>query len=338
MAITTLDLLKIEAWLLPRIAKAAKGGGGGTDLTPRVEALETLTQSMEGDINTIEDVNDRQDTDIGNLEDGIRATNRHIVEVRHLVTDLATDVAGIGTLIPNNASESNKLATMEDINDNVFIVSPNVTPYVQITSAMRDNKIILLALDNGLMATVTEYKEDNPGGYAFMRYVDYNTTDDQYTLNEFRVTSGDEWSTLVTMLPYPTAGDNIVIDPGLVINAYSDYDLGQDTIVGRWFEPDIPDGTFNIYRKVVSVGQLPSEGSMTVPHDLPEGFKIVNMHGIATSYNNNLPIPNTGTGAGAGENAIYLGIGPRNITIGVGKDRSAFTRCYVFIEYYIQPT
>lgn len=336
MAITTLDLLKIEAWLLPRIAKAAKGGGM-PDLEPRVEALESLTQTMEGDIDTIEDVNDRQDTDIGNLEDGIRAALGQIEEVRAGVTQLSADVAGIGTLIPDNASESNKLATMEDIPDNVFIVSPNITPHSQIISAMDDNKIILLALDGGGMATVTEYTKHNHGGYTSMRYIDYNALDDQYTLNELRVTSGDEWSTIVTIFPYPTAGDNIVIDPGLVINAYSDYVVGQDAVVGRWIEPDIPDGTFMIYRKVVTIGQLPAEGSITIAHNLPEGFKIVNMRGIATSSNNNLPIPNAATGSEAGQNAIYLGIGPRNITITVGKDRSAFTRCYVFIEYYIQP-
>lgn len=180
MAITILDMMKIEAWLLPRIAKAAKSGGGSDpELVQRVEDIERV--------------------------------------------------------IPEDASTENLLATMEDV------------------------------------------------------------------------------------------------------SAFTEYNLAADSVIGSWIDPDYPE-PFPIYRKVVWVGQLPSaSGNMTIPHNLPAGFKIVNMRGVASSTNQNLPIPSAATGASSGDNAIYLGIGPSNITIGVGKDRSSLTRCYVFIEYYLEP-
>lgn len=113
------------------------------------------------------------------------------------------------------------------------------------------------------------------------------------------------------------------------------YEIGGDQVAGEWIDPDSPDAPYTIYRRVVTIGQLPAEGSITVAHNLPEGFKIVTMRGIASSSNNSLAIPSAATGSEAAQNAIYLGVGSRNVTLTVGRDRSNFTRCYVYIEYYI---
>lgn len=89
-----------------------------------------------------------------------------------------------------------------------------------------------------------------------------------------------------------------------------------------------------VFRKVIDFGPLPAAATKSVPHGISftDNFTLVQMYAAATDPVAfvALPIPYAHPTVA---NAIALDMDATNVNITVGVDRSAFTRCFVTIEY-----
>lgn len=90
-----------------------------------------------------------------------------------------------------------------------------------------------------------------------------------------------------------------------------------------------------VLRKVIDFGALPAAGTKSVPHNITvtNNFTLTFMCAAATDPIglDSLPIPYIDPLVLA--NGIGLTMDATNVNITVGDDRSAFTRCFVTIEY-----
>ena len=90
-----------------------------------------------------------------------------------------------------------------------------------------------------------------------------------------------------------------------------------------------------VYRKVIDVGSLPgAPGTQTTAHSIPitTDYSFTRIYGTASDTTGLifLPIPYaTATAA----DIIEIKVDVTNINITVGKDMSAFNKCYVVVEY-----
>lgn len=95
------------------------------------------------------------------------------------------------------------------------------------------------------------------------------------------------------------------------------YKVGEEVLVGEWEEDGV---TYDLYRKVVSFGNLPNAGQKTVAHGIADKVKFV---GVSAMASNGFPIPFVTQDA---SKAIYLALGNNQITINThATDRSALT-------------
>ena len=125
-------------------------------------------------------------------------------------------------------------------------------------------------------------------------------------------------------------GESILGSGDIEISASNEFVLDGETVIGSY--KDENNVEYTVYRKVVDVGNLPNTTSKTVAHGLAGVVKeFLSIRGVAKSSNNNLPLPSCSVDPTA-ENNIYLGVGPNNITITTGKDRSSFNG-KVILEY-----
>ena len=131
-----------------------------------------------------------------------------------------------------------------------------------------------------------------------------------------------------------------------ISNAVNIRDIGwyldEELLTGKAFIPTtgMGGGATNqvfrqVFRKVIDFGALPNAGSKSVAHGISftNSFTLTSLSASATNPTglNALPIPyidptalNTG---------ISLSMDATNVTITTGINRSAYTRCYVTIEY-----
>ena len=95
-----------------------------------------------------------------------------------------------------------------------------------------------------------------------------------------------------------------------------------------------PQKFFNVYRKLIDFGELPDSSTQTVAHGLTFNASSIMTHvyGAASDPVNfdYLPIPFSSPTLN--EN-ILLQVDGTNVTITTGIDRTAFTVCYVVLEY-----
>lgn len=93
--------------------------------------------------------------------------------------------------------------------------------------------------------------------------------------------------------------------------------VGEEVLVGEWEENGV---TYDLYRKVVSFGELPNAGQKTVAHGIANKVKFVR---VAAMASNGFPIPFVTQDI---DKAIYLALGNNLITINThATDRSALT-------------
>lgn len=89
-----------------------------------------------------------------------------------------------------------------------------------------------------------------------------------------------------------------------------------------------------VLRKVVDFGPLPAAGTKSIPHGITftDNFTLVQMFAAATDpvALTAIPIPYAHPTAA---NAVALDMDSTNVNITVGVNRSAYTRCFVTIEY-----
>ena len=95
------------------------------------------------------------------------------------------------------------------------------------------------------------------------------------------------------------------------------YKVGEEVLVGEWEENGV---TYDLYRKVVSFGELPNAGQKTVAHGIADKVKFTRVTAMAS---NGFPIPFVTQDI---DKAIYLALGNNKITINThATDRSALT-------------
>lgn len=113
----------------------------------------------------------------------------------------------------------------------------------------------------------------------------------------------------------------------------------EETITGQKFIPVFSsDGSKNasyrdVFRKAIDFGALPSISTKSIPHgiDFDLNFSMTKLYAAATHPGvMSIPIPNGGENV---SQVITINIDPKNINITTKSNRSAFTRCFVVIEY-----
>lgn len=90
-----------------------------------------------------------------------------------------------------------------------------------------------------------------------------------------------------------------------------------------------------VLRKVVDFGPLPAAGTKSVPHGITftDNFTLTFMCAAATDPVALVAIPIPLADPTSLINAVRLDMDATNVTITVGVDLSAYTRCFVTIEY-----
>lgn len=97
----------------------------------------------------------------------------------------------------------------------------------------------------------------------------------------------------------------------------------------------------DVFRKVINFGALPNTAAKTVAHDITINatatatlFSLTRLYGAATDPTlgavKSIPLPYASPTAA---NCIELSIDKDNVIITTGSNRTAFTKCYVVIEY-----
>lgn len=97
----------------------------------------------------------------------------------------------------------------------------------------------------------------------------------------------------------------------------------SETIIGTWI-----DGK-PLYRKTVSIGNLPSSGGKNTAHSISNLDKVVNIYGFANSNTYKFPLPYT-TNTNASNIALYATT--TNVVVEVGQNRSGMTG-WAVLEY-----
>lgn len=135
-------------------------------------------------------------------------------------------------------------------------------------------------------------------------------------------------------------------DVALVVNIKdSGYYYPQEFVNGQVFfpNPSLNSTTSQapiprqVFRKVINFGALPDTASTSVPHELTidANFSFTRIYGCATNPSTSfIPIPYVTITASADN--IQLDVDSTFVTITTESDRSAYTTCYVILEYIKQ--
>lgn len=101
--------------------------------------------------------------------------------------------------------------------------------------------------------------------------------------------------------------------------------VGTERKIGTWTE----DGeTYDLYEKVVNVGNLPNADTLEVLHGITNKVRFVETSGFAYGNNSiNIPFVNA-----SGSMCIYMGVGNTKITITTSSDRSGLVG-YVTLRF-----
>lgn len=118
---------------------------------------------------------------------------------------------------------------------------------------------------------------------------------------------------------------------------------GLETITGQQFLPTFSTQTTSnatareVIRKVIDFGALPNAALKSVAHGIPIGvaanvdFSVTKMYAAATNPGVSwIPLPYASPTLA---NNIELNFDATNINITTGIDRTAYTRCFVIVEY-----
>lgn len=130
----------------------------------------------------------------------------------------------------------------------------------------------------------------------------------------------------------------------LVLNTKdSAFYFDQEFLTGQIFfpEPTLNSTTAQTpnprqtFRKVINVGALPNAASKLVPHNiaLSQGYIFTRIYGAATQASGISAIPIPFSSITAVANNIELAVGATDVAIFTSIDYSAFTNCYVVLEY-----
>ena len=97
----------------------------------------------------------------------------------------------------------------------------------------------------------------------------------------------------------------------------------EEVRIGTWLGKPL-------YRKVIDFGALPNTTNKQVNNNVTNISTVVRAYGYATNGTNYFPIPFANTTA---NQSITLVAHKTNVEITTGIDRSAYSTCYITIEY-----
>jgi hypothetical protein len=123
------------------------------------------------------------------------------------------------------------------------------------------------------------------------------------------------------------------------------YYVQQEFVNGQQFFPD-PNLNLSssatpifrqVYRTVINFGALPNTATKSIPHtiDINSNFSLTRLYAAATDPSALKFIPIPYASPTAADN-IEINMDTTNINIITGKDQTAYTTCYVVIEYIKQ--
>lgn len=129
----------------------------------------------------------------------------------------------------------------------------------------------------------------------------------------------------------------------LIVDALNDKDIAQYTttpIVNgqKWFTPNDPNTYRFTYRKVIDFGALPNAATKSVAHGISTSSTTIwtRIYATATdpaasTTNSAIPIPYVDPNTLA--NGIQLDVDATNVNITTAANYTAYTVCYVVLEY-----
>lgn len=119
--------------------------------------------------------------------------------------------------------------------------------------------------------------------------------------------------------------------------------LDEELLSGKAFIPgsnDVLDGDTSVryrtmLRKVIDFGPLPAAGVKSVPHGIvfDNNFTLIQIWASATDPIGLICFPIPYADPNVLANAVLLTMDAVNVNIGVGINRTNYTRCFVIIEY-----
>lgn len=133
--------------------------------------------------------------------------------------------------------------------------------------------------------------------------------------------------------------NNITIALNLKDSAYYDID---EFVNGQMFFPNPANSSLtpatasyrNVFRIVINFGALPNTATKSVAHALPitTGYTFTRIYATASDTTNRayIPIPYASP---TDANEIEINVDATNVNITTGSDRTAYTVCYVVLEY-----
>lgn len=264
---------------------------------------------------------------------GINIVDDEISADRSVVA--STEYVDNGLLVLKGEIET-ELADKQDKPENGFVAHYQTTTAQEIIEYLDrvgdNNSQVVIERGNDFYGCVLVSKQgDNK---VVLRSLGSNMG--KYYIYTYTITNGVWASNSYGLQELLNSGVNIKTLNGESLLGNGDISLPKntykfdETIIGSYIDEN---GIENIlYRKVVDIGNLPNTASKTVAHGLAGVVKeFLSIRGVAKSSNNSLPLPSCAVDP-TGENNIYIGVGPNNITITTGKDRSTFTG-KVTLEY-----
>lgn len=133
--------------------------------------------------------------------------------------------------------------------------------------------------------------------------------------------------------------NNIVLALNLKDSAYYDR---NEFVNGQMFFPN-PANTSNttqgpvyrnVYRLVINFGALPNTATKSIAHNIPitTAYTFTRIYATASDTTNRayIPIPYASP---TDANEIEINVDATNVNITTGSDRTAYTVCYVVLEY-----
>lgn len=98
-----------------------------------------------------------------------------------------------------------------------------------------------------------------------------------------------------------------------------------EQVIGEWISGE------TVYEKTINFGSLPNNTSKSIAHGISNLGKIIDLRGTAfySSYSISIPYLNIVSI----QNGVELYLDSTNVTIRTGADKSAYTSCYVTIQY-----
>ena len=128
-----------------------------------------------------------------------------------------------------------------------------------------------------------------------------------------------------------------------VIDSTNEKDIGHYNTVQnvngqRFFDPSDPQKFHNVFRKVINFGTLPDTSTKSVPHGITTTGNTIftRIYGTAnepgvSSINSAFPLAYGAPGGTTADVALYLDA--TNVYVKTEKDRSAYTICYIILEW-----